>query len=70
MVERVVCGKCAIPMKCTKTGKQICYNNSVIYFADEFTCPRCGAVVLPISSQESISVYDIRKNPNCLAVND
>jgi transcription initiation factor IIE alpha subunit len=70
MVERVVCGKCAVPMKCTKTGKQVCYNNAVIFHGDEFTCPSCGSVVVPITSQQGIDAYDFHKESSCLDVND
>lgn len=48
MIRMVICGKCAIKMGCTKTGKPVRINHMVCFFADEYTCPSCGDVTIPI----------------------
>lgn len=69
LLERVVCGSCAVPMKCTKTGKRVCYNESVILSGDEFTCPSCGAVVIPITG-DVVPAFVVKNYTQLLQVND
>ena len=67
MIRMVVCGKCAIKMKCTKTGKAVRINKMICFFADEYTCTSCGAITIPIegtyieSDGHEINALDIKE---------
>jgi len=37
-------------MDCTKTGKPIVINDSVVFYADVYTCKTCGNSTAPIES--------------------
>ena len=50
MVKRVICANCAVFMDCTKTGKPIVINDSVVFYADVYTCKTCGNSTAPIES--------------------
>lgn len=48
MLRMVICGKCAVKMKCSKNSKPVRINKMVCFFADEYTCPSCGAITIPV----------------------
>lgn len=70
LLERVVCGACRTPMRCTQTSVPVVYNDSVVYHGTEFTCPKCGNVVIPITSEQSMDVYGFKRPNNTIEVDE
>jgi len=50
MVKRVLCANCCTFMSCTKTGKPVVINDSVVFYVDVYTCKTCGNSVAPIET--------------------
>ncbi len=50
MIKRVLCANCCVFMSCSKTGKPIVVNDSVVFYADVYTCKLCGNSTVPIDT--------------------
>ena len=70
LIERVICGACVTPMRCTDTSVPVVYNDSVVYYGTEFTCPNCGQVVIPITSERPMDAYGFKRPSNTIEVNE
>jgi len=70
LLERVICGECITPMKCTDTSVPVVYNNSVVYYGTKFTCPKCGNTSIPITSEHSIDSYEFNRPENTIEIED
>ena len=46
----MVCAKCRIEMRCTKTGCLTVWGESHAYSGDEYTCSECGAIVRKLAN--------------------
>lgn len=70
LLERVICGNCTVPMRCTKTSVPVMYNEAVVYFGTEFTCPECGQKTIPITSEEGMCASKFFHTDDSIEVND
>lgn len=69
-LERVICGACSTPMRCTDTSVPVVYNDAVVYYGTEFTCPNCGQCVIPITSERGMDAHNFQKTSNTIEVED
>lgn len=62
MIKRVLCANCCVFMSCTKTAKPIVVNDSVVFYADVYTCKVCGNSTVPIDN-DWVEVTGLEINP-------